>query len=109
MEIDFIRVSSSHQNIECQMLKYSILFKQKVDFDIFPMLKSMENAVHAIKSSASSSNILRMIAGSMAKKRIGGMLDLLFLTELNDELGAHLFSSVQDSYDSQYTQKASSR
>lgn len=91
------------------MLKYSILCKQKVDFNIFPVLKSVENTVHAIKSSASSSKGLRMIVGSTAKKKTGRMPDLLFLMGLNDELGAHLFISVQDSYDSQYAQKDSSR
>lgn len=50
-----------------------------------------------------------MNVGSTANKRIGGTPDLLFLMGLNDELGAHLFSSVQDSYDSQYAQKDSSR
>lgn len=65
-----------------------------------PVVKPGENIVCSIKSSVSNSNVPRMIVGSTAKKIIGEILDLLFLMGLNGELGAHLLSSDQDSYDS---------
>lgn len=79
------------------MLKYSILSEQKVNFDMFPVVESVKNTVHAMKFSETSSNVLRMIVESTAKKRIGGIPALLFLVGLNDKLGAQLLSSVQDS------------
>lgn len=86
------------------MLNYSILFKEKVDFNILPIVKPGENIVCSIKSSVSSGIFLRMIVGSTEKKIFGEIPDLLFLMGLNDELDAHLLSSDQDSYDSQYAQ-----
>lgn len=46
----------------------------------------MKNTVHAMKFSETSSNVLRMIVESTAKKRIGGIPALLFLVGLNDKL-----------------------
>lgn len=73
------------------------------------MVKTVENIAYAIKFPASSSNVLRMIVGFTARKRTGEMPDLLSLIELNDELGIHLFSSVQGSHYSLYAQKDNSR
>lgn len=89
--------SSSHDNMECKMLKYSIFLKQKVDFKMVPAVKSVENTDHALHQ-----HVLRMIGRSTEKKKFVGIPDSLFLTGLNNEVRAPLFSSVQDLYDSQY-------